>query len=249
MGITQACNYFHEHLLNVPGFWIFQQNPGVPSSLLAFRRLDGTPSPPWLASYSADHHRSSGPSCCQGNPSLPGCFWCPEKELVAGRRVLPRLPAGDCGRCPGQAAMLSPSFISLGRGSVPHGPLDGQGFSSRWTVSAMGSGGEHKGKTSSFSICQKKQPPQNKQPSPLWTDHRDVMNLRALVRVSQKQVEKKQSCEGGKSLTKTKTVFCAAQRKPSWKPWPRSCPEQERRPDPSVQVLHSGLILKKGMKP
>lgn len=44
----------------------------------------------------------------------------------------------------------------------------------------------------------KKPKTQTKQPKPLWTGHRDVMNMRALVLTSQEQAEEKQGHEGGK---------------------------------------------------
>ena len=44
----------------------------------------------------------------------------------------------------------------------------------------------------------KKKNTQTKQPNPLWTGHRDVMDMKVLVLKSQEQAKEKQGHEGGK---------------------------------------------------
>lgn len=130
-GHAQACNDFHEHPLKASGFWNFQQNPGAPSSLLAFRMLSGTSSPPRLVLQSADHHHSFlwSPRLPGLTPPPPGCSQCPGKEPVTGLCLPPRPPSGDRDPCPDQAAMLSLFLYQLGAGAVCHtGLLMARGF-------------------------------------------------------------------------------------------------------------------------
>lgn len=89
---------------------------------------------------------------------------------------------------------------------VPHGPLlMARAFLLFGQCQPLGMTGSTRAKSCLSQHAKKKkkqtnpnQQLQNKQGCPLWTDHCNVMTVRAVVLMSQEQAEKKQSHEGGK---------------------------------------------------